>query len=1043
MAITRYRRFDIRVVLQRSEDGGTVGETRVWGVSLRHAFTPEEVERWCSGAGPTADELSTALRLPGAVERLSAFLKRERAPEDSERFLARVAFEVRDSRWEAFDLEAVRAPAEVVLREEAPDLSIPVSVVRASPVRPRIGLIPLTLPVRVLALDARGGTRGAVSGLVSAVFGSLPGWKDAMDVDACEPEVLEPFLRLRGWPTAEVLHFSDPAFFRREAEAGRLFSTAAPDAPGTLGWLFRMADAWQTRLVVLEYEHEGDARMLRRLAHALVGRGGPAVLLGPAGASAWRARLYDELVHDRPLDAWGEPGCVLLGGAGREELLRASTIAAALARPAVEEELILANPKVEEALRTELHGMADLLTTLNFDHESGGMLPLSQKLGNLRDQLMVPSPRPPVLFSFASPGGTSLESAPAPEPRPGPRQVNTLLHVEAEDGGLRELEATSTALEPAQVVHLSVRIDSKRGGIPSLGSMALLEERLHWTLGEEGLFLDVGVTGMDFDVLGAPVQQLWLPRKGASDAVFFALALRSSTRIEGVARLRLCLYQRDNLLQSFRLAVRVRRPGEDEGWEARARRLADALGVDVAQVLQSGETGSLIRLEYSAVAELSERPDAPPRALSFAVNQSAGQDVVTVKGQDLFEVKVGGNLGKVVEDVRKTLLDSSRGPQGQYLFNFQGEANRGDPAQFKKMLLELARHGWSLFTQLVPSFDGRAEVRKRLTEDGQVINAAHMDLERVIPWALVYDRPFDADRQTPAPVTCDAPLPGADGSPGAKQCGASERCPLHETNRATTGHTEKTVACPRHFWGFRHMVEVPPQQVARLDEPPRALPPVITSGDPVTVLTGRHEGLGLAVQHFTELASLLGTTPPLAVLRAAKGRDDLLDLLEGAQGAPDIVYLYCHAYARRPPNARAAEPDEPHLALGPASAVGWITASQLASLPPLSHQPLFFLNGCGTAAFDSTRPAQIILSLMAARAGGVIGTEVAIWEGLAAEMARLFFQHFLKRKPAGESLLEARRALLARYNPLGLVYTLYGSANLMLAPGRQPAPSGG
>lgn len=1036
MAIARYRRFDIHVILRRSEDGGTRAETRVGRLSFEHFFTAEEVTRWSSGGVLTHQELSARLRLPDAVRELLDLYYGTRPADASERFLARLAFDVRDSRWEVIDLEKLWTWAELDFRMSVSAVaSVAISAVRVSPVRPRVGLIPFTLPVRVVELDLYPSARGSISTLVAGIFGGLSDWARAMVVGDCEPTRLEDFLKKESWPTAEVLHFTDPGIFRAVAEAGKLLSTAATDIPGTLGWLSRLADSWQTRLVVLEHRSGEDARQLRRLAHALMGRGGPAVVLLPAGHVASREQLYGALIHDLPLDAWMFPHFVRFLGAGREELLRPSSIVTQLTRPSVEAELIRENPRVEQVLRQELSGLPGVLYNLDFEHESGGMLPLSMKLDSLRQQVQSVRPRPPVVFSFSRRADPVFESFPIPESAAPPRQVNLALHAEGEDGGLRELDAASTLLEPEQVVHLSVDIASLRKGIPGIGSMALLEEGLHWTRDQDGQFLDVGVTGMDFDVLGSPVQPLWLPRQEPSDTLFFALAPRRETRVPGVARLRVCLYQRGNLLQSFRLVARVSHPGGDaEQWEARARGLADAIGVDVAEVLRGGETGSLVRLEYSAVEHLQESPDARPRALSFAVNRSAGQDVVTVKGEDLFGVQVGGNLGPVVEALRKTLWDSSKDAQGQYAYFAQGELNRGDPAHFKATLLELARHGWSLFTQLVPDYEAREEVQARLAGEGQVINAAHMSLENVIPWALVYDREFDADRQTPAPVACDAALPGADGSPGASRCGESARCPLHKAH-PVKGHTERTVACPRHFWGFRHIVEVPPQQVVRLGETPRPLPPAIPSGDPVTVLTGRYEGLSLATQHFTELSQLLGTTPPLAVLRAAKGRDELLDLLREKQGAPDVVYLYCHAYAKRPPEGKPPQPDEPHLALGAAGAVGWITASQLAGLPPLRHHPLFFLNGCGTAAFDSTRPAQLILSLMAARAGGVIGTEVTIWEGLAGEMARLFLQGFLGKKPAGQALLEARRALLDRYNPLGLVYTLYGSADLKLSPG--------
>jgi len=62
----------------------------------------------------------------------------------------------------------------------------------------------------------------------------------------------------------------------------------------------------------------------------------------------------------------------------------------------------------------------------------------------------------------------------------------------------------------------------------------------------------------------------------------------------------------------------------------------------------------------------------------------------------------------------------------------------------------------------------------------------------------------------------------------------------------------------------------------------------------------------------------------------------------------------------------------------------------------------------------------------------VVGTEVTVWEVLATEFASSFLEGFLLRHTAGESLLRARRRLLAKNNPLGLVYTLYGSADLGL-----------
>ena len=66
--------------------------------------------------------------------------------------------------------------------------------------------------------------------------------------------------------------------------------------------------------------------------------------------------------------------------------------------------------------------------------------------------------------------------------------------------------------------------------------------------------------------------------------------------------------------------------------------------------------------------------------------------------------------------------------------------------------------------------------------------------------------------------------------------------------------------------------------------------------------------------------------------------------------------------------------------------------------------------------------------------GGVLGTEVPVYEPLADEIARTFFTSFLDGEEAGAALLHARRRLLAKQNPLGLIYTLYAAAHLKLEP---------
>lgn len=74
-------------------------------------------------------------------------------------------------------------------------------------------------------------------------------------------------------------------------------------------------------------------------------------------------------------------------------------------------------------------------------------------------------------------------------------------------------------------------------------------------------------------------------------------------------------------------------------------------------------------------------------------------------------------------------------------------------------------------------------------------------------------------------------------------------------------------------------------------------------------------------------------------------------------------------------------------------------------------------------------------------ASGAIGTEIPVYEDLAAEFASLFLRRFLAGKgtagngTAGIAMLESRLEMLGRLNPLGLAYTLYGFSNLAITQG--------
>jgi hypothetical protein len=388
------------------------------------------------------------------------------------------------------------------------------------------------------------------------------------------------------WPTAEILQF-DAYPLNKPLED--LLSTANPGREGTLGWLSRLTTNWQTRLVVLNNLRANEANA-RRLAQALVARGGPAVLVG---SYLWHLPLetfYERLVHDRPLDvAWWDAeqerwpwryGSLFVG-AGREEALRVSNVGQALAN--LPFNLLSGNaadltewfgrsvgdPGIALfRLQNELTEFTKDWSELKFNlHESEGFLPVASRLASVRRIAGITEGR-----------RKPVESA------PGPRWVNAHLSQDFGNGNIGFLPQSSARLELGRTYHLGVQVGPKDLRVRSLDNVALLEEVFQWTDDMKGVWLEIGVTGLDFDVLGDPVQELWMPREGPSDPLYFAIV----PRISGVSRIRFCVYFRQEVLQSFRLAAYTGGPPPKRTVRRRAYLLAEQAGFHRGWEMSSG-----------------------------------------------------------------------------------------------------------------------------------------------------------------------------------------------------------------------------------------------------------------------------------------------------------------------------------------------------------------------------------------------------------------------------------------------------------------------
>ena len=688
------------------------------------------------------------------------------------------------------------------------------------------------------------------------------------------------------------------------------------------------------------------------------------------------------------------------------------------------------------ALSAKLRRIGGAMPAYRFeDHESDGMLPLAGKVAVAR--------------AVANALRTTTGSRARPSPPPGPRHVNTGFYAATGEGRLEQMPQASARLKRSEIVHFGVRIGPKDAATVALGSTALFEDKIQWD--EDGAGIEIGVTAIDFDLVGDPVRQVWLPRTAPTELVTFAVRPHADTTVYGMARLRVAIYHRNNVLQSFLVAARLEgASGEMASSFARALNTTpEAVGS-----LGAGDLGYLARLEY-ATAPVGAAA-APPRALTIIANDSAGDKVVTIKGDDLFTVRIDPSLPDKVMRVRAALDRASRDGNGRYRYLFGQKPNEGDPALLLDALWDIAERGFDIFNLLVRGDEERKRVAELIAKGGG-IHAAHIDASSVIPWALVYDRKvfptqlqYEDQGDPHAPVhkvekgLCPASKPSVDGTMPDVECGGTG-CLLHagdNEQRKRNGqaiYLEETVICRRRFWGFATQIEVPAQQLTDLAATGGpSMQTDVASDQPVTVIAGFNPNLSFAKEHRETLEQKVFVPPNNTVTTARArivgpvlgGRDPLRQFLDQRQ--PDIVYFYCHALASLPGDNNAIGPSL-DFGLGyKGNKADVLEAMQFAG-GAWTHKPLVFINGCGSAGFSPYAPSEFIAQfIQGRRASAVIGTEVTVWEALATEMATSFLRHFLDRANAGDALLRARRELLARNNPLGLVYTLYGSSDLTL-----------
>lgn len=520
--------------------------------------------------------------------------------------------------------------------------------------------------------------------------------------------------------------------------------------------------------------------------------------------------------------------------------------------------------------------------------------------------------------------------------------------------------------------------------------------------------LHVALYTDDFRLDSPILQRLELPEVGPSPPVAFDVVPLDSVRR---AQARIAVYYdlppvsetpeyRNHLIQTFVLAADVRQQDEPKG-------------------------GSLnVRLEFSLNGRFRELEQLKPRLLAFALNDSASpgsHKLMMKRGDQAMAVNFTEALiADSLERIRDTFdwasrNDARNGPR------FPADQQEGDRADFDAVLWKVAQQGAAIFRKLFDNNLGPAAQKlqealgsARSTSDA-IIQAVNISPDYAFPWTAIYD--FSLPRRISGQLTpqvCDGfRRKKPDGSPfTCAQC------------LAACQHPDKREAlCVYGFWGNRHQVEQ--LLAADLDEP-RALRPVREGAVAYAMgLEGRYVD-----QIPNDLTVALGD-------RARKIADVEAFMPElWSEQRPAVLLLVGHYRS----GEIDAEPIGPRLTLANDR---FLTPEDVFELRiewgdfRTDPRTVVLLAACSGAVVEMTLETNFVSQFTAAGAGAVIGPEAVIYEGLARRFAVDISAALVSGESVGAAVLSFRRNLLQNLNPLGLIITAYGFADLAAA--EQPA----
>jgi hypothetical protein len=747
------------------------------------------------------------------------------------------------------------------------------------------------------------------------------------------------------------------------------------------------------------------------------------------------AVIHDQPLHDAVAQARSEAGVsgllvsdpdaaydLRLSAAGRAVLDEAAALDQGASIGDVEAFLARVGSTLSEPLRVQLQAAERFQTIvharaeearaqdISFDHESLGLTPVSKLKADLSGARAARAQLDDALRALgADPAARRLLE------QHQQRSIDVTL--DQLDRGLYRPLGKDSWIMPAARCRVAITIGHQSAHSVLLGDPVPLDPLLPDLDDESGYTLEIVVFEKDFTLLTPRVQLVTLPRLGGTAPVYFELRAPEAA---GPANLRISVFHKNHLLQSFTVQTQIGVPKQ-----------------------QTGEPLIGARLDFCETERFANLEELGARVLSLGVNRDGDTHSLFVKkDRDASApMSLSQDLIKSQTAAFRAMLQAAMNQP----FDMDPKDGAAPSPHFEQVIRQLAEFGKELARALSTTASDAVDEALWLAADpgGGIIQVTRHDPNFVFPWHVVYDydlpprihglppRPVCLGRALPvAAVTAAQSYAASDGTVSREVVGTLSTAPGHKGCPHNPGID---VCCIYGFWGVRYQIEQliagpTPKDALKTVTKPRGRSGVCaataaTDEDATAVIKNLQKELGASFAELppqTGIDELFWDPARRPAVFLALGHLETAPLKNEPVG-PRIALL---AANRRPPGALA-----PGKWLHAGYLIDWKQARRKGWEG--DPRPLVLLMACSAGATQIDTLNDFVKSLNALGAAAIIGTECPVYSRLVARFSReVIVDVWTNGMPLGAAIQNFTQRLLKAGNPLAFAFTLSGSADL-------------